>query len=134
MVCIHCDSNTSVINSRPQKRLNQIWRRRRCDSCEAVFTTEETAQYSAAWMVSGPNGTLQPFSRDKLFISINKSLQHRKASISDAGALTDTVIIKLALQAKNSTIKVASITQTAQVALNRFDKAASSHYQAFHRA
>ena len=27
MVCIYCSGKTDVINSRPQKRLNRIWRR-----------------------------------------------------------------------------------------------------------
>lgn len=133
MVCIHCGSETSVINSRPQKRLNQIWRRRRCNTCKAVFTTQETADYAAAWMVVGRSGSLEAFSRDKLFISINKSLQHRETSLGDAGALTDTSIKKLAAQTQAGTIDATTIIQIVQVALNRFDKAASSHYQVYHR-
>lgn len=133
MVCIHCGSETSVINSRPQKRLNQIWRRRRCNSCDSVFTTQETAHYDAAWLVLGRSGSLEAFSRDKLFISIHKSIQHRSTALSDAGSLTNTVIKKLAAQTQSGAVSSKIIAQIVQVALNRFDKAASSHYQAFHR-
>ncbi len=133
MVCVQCGSETQVINSRPQKRLNQVWRRRRCNSCQTVFTTEETVQYKAIWMVKGdPKSKLEPFSRDKLLLSLHKSCEHRQTAVEDARALTDTVIIKLRDQARDGVISKRGIAQVAQVALNRFDVAASVHYSAFH--
>lgn len=133
MVCILCGATTQVFNSRPQKRLNQVWRRRRCTSCAAVFSTEESAQYSAAWMVSTRPSSLEPFSRDKLFVSIYNSCQHRASPVGDARALADTVTQKLATYAHHGVVEAKSIAQIIQVAMNRFDKAASVHYQAFHR-
>jgi transcriptional regulator NrdR family protein len=133
MVCLHCSGKTSVTNSRPQQRSNQVWRRRQCRKCNAVFTTTETAQYGGAWAVRGKSGHLSPFSRDKLFLSLYKSCGHRKTALNDAGALADTVIKKLAGLVSGGKIESKAITQVVQVALNRFDKAASSHYQAFHR-
>lgn len=133
MVCIHCGSDTQVINSRPQKRLNQVWRRRKCTQCGAVFTTQEVAQYAAAWLVPDRNGRPQPFNRDKLFLSLHRSLQHRPSALTDAGALTDTVIKKQTGQARGGVIPRAMLVETAQVALHRFDKAAAVHYAAFHK-
>jgi transcriptional regulator NrdR family protein len=112
--------------------LNQVWRRRECSKCKAVFTTEETAQYESAWSVRAKSGDLQPFLRDKLFLSLYKSCQHRKTASSDASALADTIIKKLVPQIKDGMIDRRLISQVAEVALNRFDKAASTHYQAFH--
>jgi len=134
MVCIHCGQKTHIINSRLQKRSNQVWRRRECLNCQAVFTTEEKTDYSAAWLVRDQSGALQPFSHLKLFLSLYKSCEHRKTALSDAEALTDTVIKKLlGRSATSPAIDRQLIIQTTLVALNRFDRAASSHYQAFHK-
>ncbi len=132
MVCIYCGGQTGVVNSRAQKKNNQVWRRRRCETCKAVFSTQEAAQYNLAWRVR--NGKrLQPFSGLKLFMSLYKSCEHRKTALSDAEELTDTVINKLPALMRDGVISSQDITGAAQIALNRFDKAASSHYQAFHK-
>jgi len=133
MVCIHCGAKTHVINSRGQKRHNQIWRRRACFACNAVFTTSEAAVYEAAWVVLLRNGALQPFSRDKLFLSLYESCKHRKTALADASALTDTVIKRLSQLVQSGRLEARTIAHSAQVALHRFDTAASVHYQAFHQ-
>lgn len=134
MVCIQCGGKTQVVNSRAQKRLNQVWRRRRCVKCQAVFSTEEAAHYGGSWTVRGKTGALEPFSRDKLLLSLYESCRHRPAPLKDAEGLTDTVITKLRALVKNGSLDRQSIALTVQVALNRFDGAASVHYQAFHDA
>jgi len=98
-----------------------------------VFTTEESASYSGSWAVLSRSGALSPFSRDKLLLSLHGSLQHRKNAVNDASALTDTVIKKLSSVIKNGRLESQQITNAVQVALNRFDKAASVHYAAFHQ-
>jgi transcriptional repressor NrdR len=133
MVCLYCGAKTHVFNSRLQKRSQRVWRRRHCSSCGSTFTTEETALYSAAWRVQGQNGLLGPFSRDKLFLSLYKSCQHRPNPLDDASALADTIIKKLSQTVENGLLWAGTISQVSQVALSRFDKAASVHYQAFHR-
>ncbi len=132
MVCVHCGSSTGVINSRHQRRSNAVWRRRQCAGCRAVFTTREATDYSAAWAVRGRQGGLRPFSRDKLLLSLHRSCQHRTDALKEAGGLAETVISKLADQASDGVIETRAIIQVTQVALNRFDKAASVHYRAFH--
>lgn len=133
MVCMHCGSETEVFNSRPQRRFNKIWRRRRCKACKAVFTTVEDALYGDLWLVESQKSKLKPFSRDKLFLSLHSSLGHRKTATEDAGALCDTIIKKLVPVADAGKLKSADIIKATEVALNRFDKLASSHYQAHHR-
>lgn len=134
MVCIQCGSKTQVINSRHQKRANQVWRRRQCRECGSVFTSEESAAYSASWAIQSSSGGLKPFSRDKLLLSLHRSLQHRKTALEDAGGLTDTVMKRLSEAVTDGVIDNRTVVNIVQVALNRFDKAASVHYAAFHGA
>lgn len=132
MVCIHCHSETRVINSRLQKKANQVWRRRKCTKCSAIFSTSEVVQYELTWLVRS-SGSLTPFNRDKLLLSIIASIQHRPTALEDASALTETVMNKLLFSATAGVIDARTIAHIVQVALNRFDRAASVHYQVFHR-
>lgn len=133
MQCIHCGKATKVVNSRLRKRSNQVWRRRQCTACHAIFTTDETVHYETTWMVQDKTGSYQPFLPDKLLLSLYRSLQHRSTSLSDATALSQTIIKRLGPRFTDGVIGSQDITQVAQVALNRFDKAASTHYDAYHR-
>jgi transcriptional regulator NrdR family protein len=98
-----------------------------------VFSTEEAARLEAAWQVSDSERHLTAFSRDKLFISVYDSCQHRKTALSDAEGLTETAIRKLAAHVKGGTVDKSDITGVVQVALNRFDRAASVYYEARHK-
>lgn len=131
MVCLYCNSPTRVMNSRPQKRTNSIWRRRQCLKCKAVFTTEESPTFSGSILVNSPSAS-QPFSRDQLFVSIYESCKHRKDAQTVASALTDTIIGKLLPQVSDAAIERAQIVTTASMVLGRFDKAAGVHYAAYH--
>ncbi len=132
MVCIYCGGDTQVINSRLQKRPNQVWRRRKCQNCGAVFSTHELAAYDTAWRVKTAQGKLVPFNRNKLLISLYKSLEHRASALDDATALTDTIIGKLLAKKLNGTLPAPEITKTTLEILKRLDKPAAVHYQAFH--
>ena len=132
MVCIYCGQETGVSNSREQKRLNQVWRRRKCQGCGAIFTTVEAAAREQAFVVKSGAKHSQPFSRDKLFISIYESVKHRPTALSDAGALTDTVIGKLLRTNVEGVVQCADIVDLTNAILKRFDRAASVHYTAYH--
>ncbi len=137
MVCTYCSNETDVINSRPQKRQNSVWRRRRCKACGAVFTTSEQATLSDSLRVrmgAPTKAVLQPFRRDQLFLSIYKSCAHRKDAISDASSLTTTVINRLLSPKDNqpAIIDNKTIANVVAVVLKRFDNAAAVHYLAFH--
>jgi transcriptional regulator NrdR family protein len=152
MVCIYCGGNLAVTNSRPQKSRNQVWRRRQCTACKALFTAVEALDLSQAIIVdasplqgsSGGRpktlgagaGALHPFDRDKLFISLYNSLRHRTDASIAARGLTDTVIARIlkSAGANNGRIHRQTIRQTALQTLERFDAAAATHYLAFHSA
>lgn len=133
MVCLYCASSTQVTNSRLQKKLNQVWRRRRCLSCSTVYTTLEKIDYESALSVKSHN-QYKPFSRDKLLLSIYDSLKHRKTALNDATALTDTVIAMLTQHISNACVGRGQIIDSTQLALKRFDKSAATYYAAYHPA
>lgn len=98
-----------------------------------IFTTGEVAQYEAVWLVLSADGTYSPFSMNKLLLSLLRSCQHRSSALKDAEALSETVIRKLQPKYIDGVISAHTITQVVQVALNRFDQAASVNYGAFHQ-
>ena len=132
MVCVYCAGKTRVINSRPQVKSNQIWRRRLCKDCQALFTTIEFHDPAQTWLIKDPSGLSANFISEKLFLSIYESLKHRPSALLDAKHLTQTVINKLSRTTKNGLIDSRQITKTVTVSLNRFDKAACTHYLSFH--
>jgi transcriptional regulator NrdR family protein len=69
---------------------------------------------------------------EKLFLSIYESLRHRPTALPDAINLTKTVIQRINQSAKHGVIDAKLISKVTLVCLNRFDKVASTHYQAFH--
>ena len=132
MVCIYCDHPTQVVNSRPQKRLNQVWRRRYCPNCGATFSTHELTIYHDTWRVKTVDGGLVPFVKNKLFLSLYKANEHREHAIEDATALTDTIMSLLRHQTAKGLLEPENIAITAHEVLKNFDKAAAVHYHAFH--
>jgi transcriptional regulator NrdR family protein len=77
-------------------------------------------------------GRLEPFSRDKLLIDVYDSLRHRKTALADATALTLTIWSQLQGPIEEGLIDREEIIKTVASVLKRFDKAAATHYLAFH--
>lgn len=136
MVCVYCSYETEVVNSRKRARLPSVWRRRVCKSCVAQFSTIEHPDYSTALNIKNDSGKLQAFSRDKLFLSLYKSLGHRSDALNSATALTETIIGRLLTKKKTTdgVINPGVLTDMSHEVLKRFDKAAASSYKAYHRA
>ena len=131
MVCIYCGGKTAVANSRPQKRSMQTWRRRQCTACGAIFTTIEGADLSTSLVVRA-GSTVEPFLRDKLFISILRAIGHRTEPLQDAGGLTATVIAQLLHTDAKASYTAHNIAVLTHTMLERFDTAAAVQYQAYH--
>jgi transcriptional regulator NrdR family protein len=94
----------------------------------------EAAALGGSLVVRRQDGSLQPFSRDELFTSILKACGHRRAAVSDAGALTATIIARLQNEAQTASIDVTRVVTVALEVLERFDTAAAVQYRAYHRA
>ncbi len=131
MVCLYCSGKTKITNSRHQKRLNQKWRRHTCTDCQAVFTTIESFDPETSLIVQHGKKQL-PFQRELLFVSIYESLRHRPQAAKEAKALTDTILAQLLPLATSATLTRQNIVATTAKTLKNFDKAAHTHYLAFH--
>lgn len=131
MVCIYCGSETEVYNSRPQKRSNQVWRRRRCSRCQAAFTSLESVDYSNVIRVEAQDA-YRPFLTDLLYTEILLALSDRQNAYIEARELTNTIIKNLMQLPSHPLFKPHDISQTAAMVLERFDKRAWHRYAAEH--
>lgn len=134
MVCIFCASDTQVANSRPQKRLNQVWRRRRCLGCGAVMTSIEAIDLSRSVLVRKADGSLQPFNRDQLFLSLHAACAHRPTAIDDAAGLAETISSQALKTIQNGSVNADDIRDIALEALEHFDGTAAAVYRAYHKS
>jgi transcriptional regulator NrdR family protein len=132
MVCIYCHSKTEIINSRHLNKSNYTWRRRRCLQCKSVVTSLEEIDLSKVWVVKNRFSKIEPFSRDKLFLSLYNSLGHRKTALNDASAITTTIISKISEKSSSGLIEFNDISETVLNILSKFDKSAATYYRAYH--
>ena len=132
MVCVYCGSKTQVTNSRNQKRLKQVWRRRKCTKCSNLFTTIERIDFSSTLLIVDEADNIEVFVKVRLFLSIYESLGHRVDAIGDAAAITDTVMSNVLKTLKTPLIKRESIVSIAYEVLKKFDKPAAVHYLAYY--
>lgn len=130
MVCIYCGGKTGVVNSRAQKRNNQVWRRRRCVACGAVFTSHETIDLSSALVVD--SGRPTPFISDMLFTEVLLALQDRQDCYLAAREVTSTVIRELLKLPEKPRIDSKQISQATAQVLKHLDKRAHLRYLAEH--
>lgn len=129
MLCPYCASESKVVNSRHQKRLNSVWRRRRCLNCHAIWTTDEQIRGSSAFMVQ--DDELVDFAPEKLLISLYEALKHRKTAEIDAQYIKNTVIKNIQLNGE-PVITVEQIVAECVAVLRNFDKLASDLYKTTH--
>lgn len=137
MVCIYCGNETDVTNSRAKARTPSVWRRRTCKTCVAQFTTIELPDYAKALLVETPSFKKpSAFSRDKLFLSLYKSLGHRADALNSTTALTSTIIGRLINKKHltNGALSTQSIASVCYLTLKRFDPLAATTYKAYHQA
>lgn len=133
MVCLYCGENTQVTNSREQKRLGRVWRRRACKSCDAVFTTVESPDLTLSLQVHHNNTPqTQPFRRDRLFVSLLQALGHRSDALEAAGSLVDTTTARLLETHPGACIEASALRDAAHNTLSLFDEAAAHTYAAYH--
>lgn len=77
MYCIFCGSEQLfTVNSRTTRK-NEVWRRRRCESCKKVFTTKEAVDLSHLLVVK-KDGRVKKFNKMKIFCGIYNSVRESK--------------------------------------------------------
>lgn len=131
MVCIYCGGKTKVTNSRSQIRNNQVWRRRECLACHAVFTTHEAVELESALSVE-QNGQNKPFLPDSLLKELMLALKHRKDVYTASREVLGTIVRKLLVLPRSPLFKPADISRVTADVLKRFDKRAYLRYLADH--
>jgi hypothetical protein len=75
---------------------------------------------------------LTPFSRDNLFVSVYEACKHRSEALSNANALTQTIIGLLRGHIREGIIDRDTIVKIATLTLGRFDATAGTVYKAYH--
>ncbi|MBX6334560.1 hypothetical protein IRY61_04455 [Candidatus Saccharibacteria bacterium] len=120
-----------------QRHNNHVWRRRSCTKCSSIFTTIERPDLTGSFVVGSPGakkGQLQPFSRDKLFLTVYECCKHRSNAVEEAASIVQTVINQLVMQNReNGLIERAEIAQKAYNALKRLDPTAAAIFAAYHK-
>jgi transcriptional regulator NrdR family protein len=97
-----------------------------------IFTTHEAIDFTKALAVKGAGGALKPFMKEKLFLSIFKSCQHRQTTLEDAIALTNTAITQMTQVATDGWVSNRHVAAACLSVLGNFDKAAVVQYEAYH--
>ena len=70
--------------------------------------------------------------RETLLQSLYESLKHRPQALTEALALTDTVINKLLVQISQASLPRDTVADISYQVLKRFDRVAAVTYQAYH--
>lgn len=134
MVCPFCGhKDTLVYNSRQTAKLNNVWRRRRCESCHKTFTTTETIDPATVLRVK--NGKLtEPFRSTTMLVSILRVCDHSPKPEEAADYIYQTVLQKLYRQAANGAqiINKADIVLTVLGTLKPYNLAAYVKYLSYH--
>ncbi|MEK7621395.1 MAG: hypothetical protein AAB395_03515 [Patescibacteria group bacterium] len=130
MICIKCgQNNTSVINSRQNKKTATVWRRRRCKDCGHIYTTYEDVAIDQIKVIS--KNKAMPFHHTKLLISIANCFEHMPAKRAEnAEALSKTIETRLVQEGTETSPE--AICGAVYVCLKQFDRLASVQYAAKH--
>jgi transcriptional regulator NrdR family protein len=87
---------------------------------------------SNSLLIRASDGKVNDFSRERLFLSVYRSLSHRKQPITDAAAITDTIIARLIEFTNGPIVEREDLIKQSYGVLSNFDKAAVVHYKAYY--
>jgi transcriptional repressor NrdR len=131
MKCPFCRSeDTEVYNTRTPKFANQIWRRRRCQSCHEAFTTYEAADLGFMRVVDA-HGHKTRYSRSQLFSAIYQAFVEIPRKDATIDAVTDTIEAKV-LDLQQTEVSSGEVTRIVLSTLKHFYTAAFLRYLSSH--
>lgn len=126
MECPTCrHPKTEIYNSRPSSNA-RVWRRRRCEKCEHVFTTYENWDLSYI-SVRHSEGSQEPYARLELQTSIYQACGERPDYAEAVDSLVGTIEHQLLEQGKDQ-VATAEISQAVLSVLKRYDPAIFMRY------
>jgi transcriptional regulator NrdR family protein len=133
MFCVNCfHKNTSVTNSRPNKKQPSVWRRRQCQACSAVFTTRERPSLADNKSIHLSDGKTDIFNSGKLILSIAQAFTHAPKT-GQYAALWLAQTVEDTLSTEREVITPGDIEATTHLVLKRFDALAAIQYAARHQ-
>jgi len=96
MICQNCGSDQLIVtNSRSTNHDTQIWRRRKCQKCNFVFTTHEKIDLSQLIVIK-KSGKRVRYVAMKLYSSIyNAVVNGKKVDRGDAGVIAQNIFFKV---------------------------------------
>ena len=86
--CNHADSK--VVDSRPTDEGGSIRRRRECLACQRRFTTYETVEQMAMYVVK-KDGTRQPFDKSKILNGLTRACEKRPVPLATLEGVANEV-------------------------------------------
>ncbi len=131
MICVLCDSNTKITNSR-NRNDGHTWRRHTCSRCRAVFTTRETIDMSLSYRVQYDDGSMASFNDEILRSSLVDAVNHRTDALEVIGPLTETITAKL-IKLKRLLIDSETISKITAETLKNFDRQSYVRYLSMRR-
>jgi transcriptional repressor NrdR len=88
--------DSRVVDSRLASGGTVTWRRRECDQCKKRFTTYERVEHTLPLIVK-KDGQRQPFSRDKLLVSLRTACKKRPITSDQLDETAEAIEQELAL-------------------------------------
>ncbi|MBC7714654.1 MAG: transcriptional repressor NrdR [Rhizobacter sp.] len=131
MHCPSCNAaDTRVIDSRMLLEENSVRRRRKCDVCEARFTTYENIQIQMPLIVK-KDGRRENYNREKIMKGLNKACQKRNVSTDQLNLLLNNVERSL-LEISKTEVQARDLGETIMDLLKELDRVAYVRYASFY--
>ncbi|MBC7428003.1 MAG: transcriptional repressor NrdR [Bacteriovorax sp.] len=131
MHCPSCNAaDTRVIDSRMLLEENSVRRRRKCDACEARFTTYENIQIQMPLIVK-KDGRRENYNREKIMKGLNKACQKRNVSTDQLNLLLNNVERSL-LEISRTEVQARDLGEIIMDLLKQLDSVAYVRYASFY--
>jgi transcriptional repressor NrdR len=131
--CPFCaNSDSKVIDSRPDKDGSTIRRRRECEACTKRFTTHERVE-DILPLVTKKDGRREPFDRMKLINGIKKACEKRPVSVEQIEKTVDSLEARLQ-ESGEKEIPSTTLGEWVMAALHDLDQVAYVRFASVYRS
>jgi transcriptional repressor NrdR len=133
MKCPFCgNSESKVVDSRPDKGGSGIRRRRECEECSKRFTTHERIEEMLP-LVLKKDGRREPFDRMKIISGIKKACEKRPISIEEIERMVDRLETRLQ-ESSEKEISTTLIGEWVMKELHELDEVAYVRFASVYRS
>lgn len=133
MKCPFCgNSDSKVVDSRPDKGGSGIRRRRECEECAKRFTTHERIEEMLP-QVCKKDGRREPFERMKLISGIRKACEKRPISLEEIERMVDRLETRLQ-ESSEKEVSTTVIGEWVMKELHEIDQVAYVRFASVYRS